>query len=371
MSAPYAAMLILVVLLMLWLAGAFHPKIGSDAAPPGREGGFARAAADSANSDAPLVNPPPGATLVTVRKIRVPITETAVGTIRAVHETAVASKLLARVAAVPVKAGQAVRKGELLVQLDDVELKARLEQVEAAVRAAEAARDQAKTELDRLKELLARESASRLEFDRADSAHRAAAAELERARQARTEAQTVLGYAVLCSASDGVVIDKRVEPGDTVSPGQVLLTMYDPARMQLVASVRESLTHRLSVGQPIGVRVDALNKTCEGRVSEIVPEAQSASRTFSVKVTGPCPPGIFSGMFGRLLIPLEDEEVLVIPSAAVRRVGQLEMVEVVQAGRLARRAVQLGRTLDGGDVEVLSGLRDGEFIAVRQQGGGT
>ena len=64
-----------------------------------------------------------------------------------------------------------------------------------------------------------------------------------------------------------------------------------------------------------------------------MPEAQSDSRTFQVKVTGPCPPGIYSGMFGRFLIPLDDEEVLVIPGQAVRHVGQLDMVDVVEDGR--------------------------------------
>ena len=163
-----------------------------------------------------------------------------------------------------------------------------------------------------------------------------------------------------------MVIDRKVEPGDTVTPGQVVVSLYDPTRMQLVASVRESLTHRLRVGQDIDVRVEAIDKTCLGRVSEIVPEAESASRTFSVKVTGPCPPGIYSGMFGRLLIPLEEEEVLVVPKGVVRRVGQLDMVDLVDGDALRRRAVQLGRAF-GDDVEVLSGLREGEQVALRGQ----
>jgi multidrug efflux pump subunit AcrA (membrane-fusion protein) len=131
--------------------------------------------------------------------------------------------------------------------------------------------------------------------------------------------------------------------------------------MQLVASVRESLTRRLEVGESIGVRVEALDKTCDGTISEIVPEAESASRTFSVKVTGPCPAGVYSGMFGRLLIPLDEEPVLVIPRSTVRRVGQLDVVEVADGGVLRRRAVQLGRQF-GEDVEVLSGLREGEQV---------
>ena len=118
-----------------------------------------------------------------------------------------------------------------------------------------------------------------------------------------------------------------------------------------------------TVGQEIGVQIEGLNKQCIGTVSEIVPEAQSASRSFQVKVTGPCPPGIYSGMFGRILIPLEEEEVLVVPRQAVRKVGQLELVDVVEHGQASRRAIRTGRTL-GDDVEVLSGLREGEQVVV-------
>ena len=63
-----------------------------------------------------------------------------------------------------------------------------------------------------------------------------------------------------------------------------------------------------------------------------MPEAQAESRSFQVKVTGPCPPNVYSGMFGRIFIPLEDEDVLIVPPQAVRRVGQLDEVDVVEEG---------------------------------------
>ena len=94
-----------------------------------------------------------------------------------------------------------------------------------------------------------------------------------------------------------------------------------------------------------------------------MPEAQSASRTFQVKVTGPCPAGIYTGMFGRILIPLQEEVVLLIPRRAVRNVGQLELVEVAENGRPARRAIRTGRMFDD-NVEVLSGLSKGEQVVV-------
>jgi len=348
---------VVVVGLLLWLAGVFHRKIGETHAATG-------AAAEWPLGDARLVE---------ARTLSIPATEPAVGTIRAVHEATVAPKLLAKVVEVNVQAGQIVRQGEVLVRLDDEDLQARLRQAEAAVAAAEAAHNQARIEFERVDRLYQQGNETRIGWERAKTGLDTAFAELERARQARREAETVLAYATIRSPIDGRVIDKRVEVGDTVSPGQPLLTLYDPTRMQLVARVRESLARRLAVDQTIPVQIDALKLTCHGRISEIVPEAEAASRTFSVKVTGPCPEGIYSGMFGRLLIPLDDEEVLLIPRAAVRRVGQLDLVDVAeppqQPRALRRRAVRLGRDF-GDDVEVLAGLRPGERVAILAAPGG-
>ncbi len=347
-----AGLVAAVVLMLLWLAGLFHTKVPTAAAAQaGRAAGERPTAA--------------------ARLVEIPRIESAVGTIRPVHETAVASKLLARVVEISVQAGQAVKSGDVLVRLDDEDLRARLDQAEAAQEAADARRAQARIELERVQRLIETNAAARIELDRAETAMRAAEAEYQQARQARREAETILQYATIRSPIDGQVIDRRVEAGDTVSPGQVLLTLFDPTRMQLIASVRESLTQRLAVGQTIDVQIDAIDLRCGGRVSEIVPEAQSTSRTFSVKVTGPCPPGVYSGMFGRLLIPLDNEQVLVIPRSAVRSVGQLTLVDVVEGGRLKRRAVQLGREFDelpgdpaGPQAEVLAGLRAGEQVAL-------
>lgn len=350
-SAIGVGFTVVVVFLLMSLAGVFDEKIGSrhsEAQAAGRPVG--------------------GAELVDARVISIPATEAAVGTIRAVHESSVASKLLAKVVEVNVQAGQPVTEGDVLVRLDDEDLRARLEQSQAAVDAAVAARDQAQVEYDRVKRLVDRDAAAPIEFERRRTALREAEARLDRLQQALREAETILSYATITSPISGVIVDKQVEAGDMVSPGKVLLTLYDPTRMQLVASVRESLTQRLKVGEMIGVRVDALDKACAGRISEIVPEAEAASRSFQVKVTGPCPPGIYSGMFGRLLIPLDDEEVLVIPRNAVRRVGQLHIVDVADGDRLYRRVVQPGREF-GGDIEILSGLRLGERVAVDKGAG--
>ena len=301
-----------------------------------------------------------------VRVIKQPRFETAVGTVKPVHESAVASKLLARVVEANVTAGQAVRQDDVLIRLDDADLQARLSQAEASEAAALARKQQADTEIERAKNLLEKRAVSQAAYDQAVAAAKTASSELERAQQAVRETRIVLEYATIRAPMSGIIVDKRVESGDTVTPGQVLLTLYDPTRMQMVASVRESLAQRLAVGQTLPARLETLDHECQATISEIVPEAQAASRSFAVKVTGPCPPGVYSGMFGRLLIPLDEEEILVVPAAAVRRVGQLTMVDVASDDTARRRHVQLGRRIND-DFEVLSGLRAGERVVLRNQ----
>jgi RND family efflux transporter MFP subunit len=327
---------------MLWLAGRFEPKV------PATTAGKQEVAQRQGRA-------------VPVELIRLPRSESAVGTIRAVHEVNIGSRILARVVAVNLKAGQKVQAGDVLLQLDDTDLQAKLQQAKAAEAAAQAAYGQAAADEKRFAALVKNNAVSRQQYEQMATALRSAEAGLERAREAVKEGQVALGWATIRAPIQGTVIDKKVEMGDMVSPGQTLVTLYDPARMQLVASVRESLARKLQIGQSIGVFVDGLAKTCSGTVSEVVPQAQSASRAFEVKVTGPCPTGIYSGMFGRLLIPLDEEQVVVIPRHAVRSVGQLELVDVVEGGQTSRRAIRTGRTLND-RVEVLSGLRPGEEV---------
>ncbi len=285
------------------------------------------------------------------------------GTIRAIHEVTVASKILARVKEVRVKGGQTVKAGDELVVLDNADLKARLQQAEAAEAGAKAKLSQALSDAERARRLRAERAVSEQEYEQANTACVTARTELDRAAQAVKEAQIFLSYALIHAPISGVVVDKKVNAGDMVSPGQALLTMYDRQRMQMVATVRESLALRLEVGQEVAARLDSLGLDCHATISEIVPEAQAESRSFQVKVTGPCPPRVYSGMFGRIFIPQGEEEVLVIPAEAVRRVGQLAEVEVVEGGSVRRHVIQLGRTLPEGR-EVLSGLRAGEQLVL-------
>lgn len=334
------------VLLLLVLAGVFKPKVG----PIRPNASFA------SQIDATLLRE--------VQLIHRPRIETAVGSVEPVHEAAVASKLLARVVEVKASAGKSVTEGDVLVRLDDAELKSRTDQAESAVTSAESRRERARADHARAEKLVQNRVVTQADFDQLVAELKTSEAELNRAKQAADEARVLWSYATVRAPLTGIVVDKKVEVGDTVSPGQTLVTLYEPNRMQLVATVRESLAERLQVGGEIRARLDALGHDCPATIREIVPQAEAASRSFTVKVSGPCPPGIYSGMFGRIFIPVADEDVVVVPRDAVFKVGQLKLVDVADGNEIHRRSVQLGRDLPEG-YEVLAGLRAGEKVMVR------
>ncbi len=338
-----------VVLLMAWLVGTFAPKV-------------------PVNHETPAQGRPIGSGhVVEATRHTIPLEETAVGTIQPAHRIEVASRLLARALEVSAIAGQNVSKGDVLVRLEDADLRARLAQAESTIAQTQATLDLARAEEARLRAAFDKDAVAAIEMDRAASAVKGAEAALAHATQSHTEAMTILQYATISSPMDGTVVEKRINTGDTVSPGQVVVTMLDPTRMQMVASVRESLSRHLRVGGTVSVMVDVLEHTCSGTVSEIVPEAESSSRTFQVKVTGPCPEGVYTGMFGRLTIPVGEETVLLIPADAVRTVGQVECVDVAAGDVRQRRALRLGRTFDG-QVEVLAGLAAGDKVVIDAAG---
>ncbi len=346
--AVFASVLGVGVLLMA-LAGRFNSKVPREPAT---------------KDNVPVA---PDTPVAKAELIRRPRFESAVGAIEPIHQTNIASKILARVTEVHVGAGTMVAAGDVLVRLNEDELITRRQQAEAERDAAAAQLKQAQADAQRASQLIANRAISQAEFESAKTLVETTTAQLERASRSVDETIVMLDYATIKAPFSGVVIDKLVQPGDIVTPGQVLLTLYDPTQMQLVASVRESLAADLKVGQQIPARLESIDHQCLATIREIVPRSDATSRSFDVKVSGPCPPGIYSGMFGRLLIPLGDEQLLVVPTASILRAGQLTFVQVLLDGKMQRRFVQLGRNLQN-RVEILSGLEPGETILLPNTG---
>ena len=339
---------IVLTVIVAWMSGAFRTKTA-----PGVV-------------EAPRTLAPEAARLITVRQTSVPITEEAAGAVTAANRTSISPRIMATIQTLNVRAGDTVRQGDLLVTLDDRDIQARLSQAREALEAAEAQEKAAGFEFERMQELYARSVAPRQQLDQAEAAYRTALAEKSRAEKAIEETQVTLSFTEIRATTPGRIVDRLAEPGDTASPGRPILEMYDPQALQLEAAVRESLATTLEPGLKLPVRIDALDATLEGTVVEIVPQAEVGARVFRVKVGLAQDPRLYTGMFGRLIIPIGQRDLLAVPQEYIQTVGQNRFVCVVvdeEKRAISRRLITVGTLLDGGSYEVLSGLRDGEMLS--------
>ena len=266
---------------------------------------------------------------VAVVRIEDAVVERYPGTVNAEREAAISARLIARVQQILVRPGQRVKQGDALAMLDSRDLESRFAQAEDGLTGSRARLREAKANYDRMKDVQAG-AVSRAQLDRALAAFESAQSEEESARKRVEEARVALSHATIEAPFDAVVIDRFVEPGDLASPGRPLLELYDPRRMRLEAWVRESIAIRLKAGDGVRVRLDAFDETIEGKVEEIVPQAEAGSRSFLVKVSLPARDNLYPGMFGRLLLPAWDGAARASPergdfargAVAVRRAGR-------------------------------------------------
>ena len=304
--------------------------------------------------------------IFTVEVTTEPVTEQASGTIRAKVETVISPVITATISTIAVRAGDEVKRGELLAKLDSRELQAKVDRAHQAVVAAKANLSLAERDSDRIQRIFRADSGavSKAELDRVQASVRTARAQLLAAQRQEDEAKTALSYSTLAAPISGRVVERYADPGDTARQGEALLRLYDPDTLRLEASVRESVASKLTRGQSLTARVDALDQEFEATVDEIVPSADPGSRSFLVKVNLKGSSGLYPGMFGRLQIPLGQTQKIYIPPKGVTQVGQLHFVIVKTEQGPVRRYVRLGARSREGKVQVISGLVAGEKILV-------
>lgn len=354
--------------------------------------GFLPACGSSEKAQEAALAPVRGVQFETVRLQAVPELYEASGTVRSATTSVLSAQISGTVLEVRVKAGDRVKRGQLLAVLDDRSPRAQLGAAEAgveeasqglaeaeqALQGASADRQFAEATYRRYQGLLEKNSVSRQEFEGAEARYRSALAN-ERATQAKKKqveargqqarahqesAQTQFSYSRVTSPIDAVVTARSVDAGTVVMPGAPLLTVEDTSRYRLEAALSERYLPKVSVGIPASVKTE--HAALDGRVVEIVPLADVASRTFLVKVELPPDCGCRSGEYGTASFAVGEEKRLTVPRAAVIERGELEGIFVVNAqGSVEYRLVKTGKNF-GERVEIVSGLAENERVATTQ-----
>lgn len=193
-----------------------------------------------------------------------------------------------------VKKGDSVTNGQVVVLLDAAEYKARLQQADGAVANAKAALNKAELDSERVSQLAKTDIASKEAQDNARIGMESARAMLKEAEGARDVAQTYFDWCTIRSPINGVVLEKLVDPnelvapqsfGGTRGPSTALIAVADPQDLQVEIDLNEADLSKISLKQKCRVSPEAyLDKTYEGYVAEIAPEANRAKGTLQIKV---------------------------------------------------------------------------------------
>jgi RND family efflux transporter MFP subunit len=315
------------------------------------------------------------------------------GVVAASESATIAARVLAPVQTVRVRAGDRVRAGEVLLTLDARDVAAQARQAVAAVQAAEQALLQARSEeaaaaadhtlamawQGRIAALRVRNSATAQELDEADARLAGAAARavagkagvsqaaaLVAARRAASDAAGITeSFTVIRAPFAGVVAERLVDPGALATPGAALLRLDADGVRRVEVRVDEARVGYVRPGDRVMVVLDASSgdEVVNGIVAEVARALAADQRAFTVKVSLPPDVTPRTGVFARVRFRGATRRGVVVPSAAVRRQGQVTSVFVAQDGVARIRLVQVGVS-DDGSTEVVSGLDAGEVVVV-------
>jgi len=303
--------------------------------------------------------------------------------VEAVRDATVAAQVPGAIMRLAVRAGDPVTAGQELVRID-----ARAAQLNAAastaqVDAARATLRVAAQEYERQKQLFQKQYISQSALDRAEAQWRASQAQVHALQAQAGAASTQSDFYVLKAPFAGVVGTVPATVGDMALPGKPLLTVYDPSALRVTAAVgQQQATALRNASGPLQIEIPGLTPervaVPAGKV-QVLPTVDSQSHTVQMRVDLPTgTTGAAPGMFARLWLPTAPLQgaaaagtaqagPLLVPASAVVRRAELTGLYVLDAqDRPLLRQVRLGRAA-GDQVEVLSGIRAGERVALQPQ----
>ncbi|SDS39549.1 RND family efflux transporter, MFP subunit [Polaribacter sp. KT25b] len=294
------------------------------------------------------------------------------GKIQATNSADLSTRMMGFVNKVHVNVGDKVKKGQLLVSINNTDLQAKKAQVDAGIVQAQTAFTNAEKNYNRFKNLMASNSISQKEMDDMTANYQMAKAGLESAKQMKNEINAQFTYSNITAPFSGIITSKNIETGDMANPGMPLISLETPNNFEVIAMVPETEISQIKKGAAVNVLVKSIDKMIKGKVTEVSSSAKNTGGQYLVKVAlEKTDVHILSGMFSTVQFPVERKvksELVLIPTKAVVKNGQLSGVYTVSESNTALlRWLRLGRTY-GNEVEVLSGLNADESYIVSAEG---
>ena len=247
------------------------------------------------------------------------------GDIRAREESPLSFRVGGKIVERHVDVGDHVRRGELLATLDAADLQARARAARARLAAAEAELGRARADQARFAALAEDQLVSRSALDAQNAAATAAQGQVDAARAELEVAGNQSGYSELRATADGVIAARHVEAGEVVAAGQAVYTLAGDGTREVAFAVPEGRVDAIRPGQAVQVELwSDPERRWPGRVREIAPMADPASRTFAARAVVEAPAGALElGQSARVHVDTNgDRESLSVPLSALQRVGE-------------------------------------------------
>jgi RND family efflux transporter MFP subunit len=261
--------------------------------------------------------------------------------------------------------GDAVRRGDVLVRLDQTSIRDNLNSAEDNVRNATQSLDQAERNLQRLKTLRASGMTSLQALDDAEVRRNSAISELSASKARAVVARQQMERTTVRAPFDGVVSDRKVSAGDTSSIGKELVKVIDPTSMRFAGRVSADKISLVSVGQTVGFRINGYpGQEFRGKVTRVDPSANDVTRQVEVLVSFvDAKQPIVSGLYAEGTIESISVKALALPESMLVKAGDKASVWRVKDNTLNKVDLALGsRDARTGNYEIRSGLAEGDII---------
>lgn len=323
---------------------------------------------------------PPKPPLVKVAQVKLDNTaqeENYSGVVKGRYETNLSFQVGGKIISRAVQSGSLVKAGEVLMTLDSKDMVEQSKSSEAQVASALSQLELAKSNLDRYTELFKSEAIAAVVLDQYKTQYDAAQATYDAAIAQAQQSQNALGYTTLIANADGVISEVMAEVGQVVAAGQSVLKLVQTNEFEVVVDIPENKIAAVQIGQLVTINFWATSDVVSGTVREISPMADSASRTFTVKISLPEVKNVQLGMTANVQMRGEISlSTIILPLSAIYQTGDSAQVWLVVDGKVALKdieviafddnAVQV-RGLNSGDIVVVAGthkLRDGQNVRI-------
>lgn len=294
------------------------------------------------------------------------LTYSAEAVIEAVRQSTVSAQIQGRIVDIRFDVGDAVKKGDVIVRIDERQVGQAAAASAAQVGEAQAALANARAQYERTKQLLAQKFVSRAALDRAEAEYRAAQARVTSLLAGAAAAATEKSFATVVAPYSGVVSARHVEVGEMATPGKPLMTGFDPSTLRVVANVPATQIGAVRAIGRARIEVPSLGKWLDVKSMTVVPTADPRTQTTRVRLDLPEDVrGVYPGVYARVHFVIGKAPRLLVPRTAVFHRSELTAVYVLGAdGRPQLRQVRIGAAGDENSVEVLAGLKAGERVAL-------